>query len=482
MRLTSSTVCQSSSLSRSARLSRVSPALLTRMSRPPPLSTASTRRSAAPGSASSAGSTRPPARPARPPAPRAPRAGGRSAPRARPGRAAAARSRRRCRPRRRSPARSGRTDRTCAMPARGGAARADATRRRRRRSPRACRARRSRRPRAVRLARPAEHPAGAELDDRLDAAPGHGQQALAPAHPGRHLPRPAGSRSVAGSRSGAAVTLAISGTAGAPQRDPGQRRPARLGGRRHQRQWNGALTGSIMLRRAPLALASSTARSTAARAPLTTAWPGALSLATSQTPLRGGLGRDRLDRRRARGRGSRPSRPRRPAPPPASPGRAAAAGARHRRSQRLPAAASAEYSPSEWPATQPAELGEPCGRSRASSARSAASEVAISAGWAFSVRRSRSSGPSKISRLSGSPSASSTSSNTARPPAPRRTGPGPCRPPASPGPGRSMLRACDPAQIAVRRFLAPAPGLSRRRSPADGPRWNLALAGTAFFV
>jgi hypothetical protein len=41
-------------------------------------------------------------------------------------------------------------------------------------------------------------------------------------------------------------------------------------------------------------------------------------------------------------------------------------------------------------------------------------EVAISAGWAFSVSRSASSGPSQIVALSGAPSASSTSSNTAR--------------------------------------------------------------------
>ena len=50
----------------------------------------------------------------------------------------------------------------------------------------------------------------------------------------------------------------------------------------------------------------------------------------------------------------------------------------------------------------------------ASSARISAIEVAISAGCAFCVSASRSSGPSRISALSFSPSASSTSSNTAR--------------------------------------------------------------------
>ena len=53
---------------------------------------------------------------------------------------------------------------------------------------------------------------------------------------------------------------------------------------------------------------------------------------------------------------------------------------------RLPAAASAEYSPSEWPATQ-SQSATSCRPLRASSVRSAASEVAISAGWAFSVSR-----------------------------------------------------------------------------------------------
>jgi hypothetical protein len=43
----------------------------------------------------------------------------------------------------------------------------------------------------------------------------------------------------------------------------------------------------------------------------------------------------------------------------------------------------------------------------------AAIEVAISAGWAFAVRVSSSAGPFQISALSFSPSAASTSSNTA---------------------------------------------------------------------
>ena len=66
---------------------------------------------------------------------------------------------------------------------------------------------------------------------------------------------------------------------------------------------------------------------------------------------------------------------------------------------KAPAAASAEYSPSEWPATNCASRA----RSRpasASSTRMAASETAISAGWAFSVSVSVSAGPSKMMALS----------------------------------------------------------------------------------
>ena len=78
-----------------------------------------------------------------------------------------------------------------------------------------------------------------------------------------------------------------------------------------------------------------------------------------------------------------------------------------------PAAASAEYSPSEWPATNAASRA----RSRPaslSSTRIAASETAIRAGWAFSVSVSRSAGPSHMTAVSFSPSASSTSANTLR--------------------------------------------------------------------
>ena len=51
-------------------------------------------------------------------------------------------------------------------------------------------------------------------------------------------------------------------------------------------------------------------------------------------------------------------------------------------------------------------------RPRSPSTRIAASETAISAGWAFSVSVSRSAGPSHMTAVSFSPSASSTSANT----------------------------------------------------------------------
>ena len=64
--------------------------------------------------------------------------------------------------------------------------------------------------------------------------------------------------------------------------------------------------------------------------------------------------------------------------------------------EKLPAAARALYSPSECPATSTAlcaSLKPPS----ASSTRSTASDIAISAGWVFSVRVSSSAGPSNMS-------------------------------------------------------------------------------------
>jgi len=79
----------------------------------------------------------------------------------------------------------------------------------------------------------------------------------------------------------------------------------------------------------------------------------------------------------------------------------------------VPAAASALYSPSEWPATTTAFWRRATPPSF-SSTRSTARECAIRAGWVFSVRMSSSPGPSNIRRESFCFRVSSTSSNTSR--------------------------------------------------------------------
>ena len=82
-------------------------------------------------------------------------------------------------------------------------------------------------------------------------------------------------------------------------------------------------------------------------------------------------------------------------------------------SEKAPAAASAEYSPSEWPATN-FTLSASRKPFSLSSTRMTASDTAISAGWAFSVSVRVSIGPSNMISDSFWPSAASTSSNTAR--------------------------------------------------------------------
>ena len=173
-----------------------------------------------------------------------------------------------------------------------------------------------------------------------------------------------------------------------------------------------------------------------------------------------GLGRDRRRRVELQCRAAPPSRRCRPAPPAAWRGRGCAAAARCRRCVNAPAAASAEYSPSEWPATNCASRLRSTPAS-ASSTRIAASETAISAGWAFSVSVSLSAGPSHMIAVSFSPSASSTSSNTARAGERPRPAPCPCRPPGCPGPGIRRLpsSACNPLAKSGR--MAP---ISRRVS------------------
>src|SRR5882672_8147807 len=80
-------------------------------------------------------------------------------------------------------------------------------------------------------------------------------------------------------------------------------------------------------------------------------------------------------------------------------------------SESASAATSAEYSPSEWPAAN-AGKGKSGMRSRMAASR--AQLIATMAGCAFAVSVRRSSGPSRISLDSGSPSAASARSNASR--------------------------------------------------------------------
>ena len=117
-------------------------------------------------------------------------------------------------------------------------------------------------------------------------------------------------------------------------------------------------------------------------------------------------------RRRIRARAAPPWRPAPPERRSAWRCRGSAEAGPYRQIDRLPAAASAEYSPSEWPATKAAC----CFRSSpasASSTRIAARLTAIRAGWVLAVRVSSSAGPSHMRAESFWDRASSTSSNTA---------------------------------------------------------------------
>ena len=216
----------------------------------------------------------------------------------------------------------------------------------------------------------------------------------------------------AGSLIGLASTFATTGTTGGFTLTFASACAITSAAGRIKAQWKGADTGSSMARLAPLLLAISTARSTAALSPDTTTWPAPLSLAAWQTwPCAASA---------ATAAAASNSSPSSAAMAPTPTGTAFCMACPRVRNSRAvsatvkaPAAASAEYSPSEWPATNCASRA----RSRpasASSTRMAASETAISAGWAFSVSVSVSAGPSKTMRESLLPSASSTSSNTWR--------------------------------------------------------------------
>ena len=263
---------------------------------------------------------------------------------------------------------------------------------------------------------------------------------LLPAHRARDLPHERRPRQAAASRTTAASTLLTSGRLGvAERRAPRAPAPAGPAPAASARSGTGADTGSGTARLAPAALHLSEARATAAAWPAITTWPGELTLAGATTsPSRrlaaGGLDRGEVE---AEDRGHRPD----------ADGhgllhvlaaRAAPCAARRRARARRPPRA---------PSTRPG-----CGRPRsraarraATSGRSAAMLVARIAGWVLAVSCSSASGPSKQSFESGKPSAASACAKTSRLSGNAvGEGLGPCRPAASPGPGRRRRRSRAP--------------------------------------
>ena len=146
-----------------------------------------------------------------------------------------------------------------------------------------------------------------------------------------------------------------------------------------------------------------------------TTCPDALSFATSQTPFPRRLRGDLPRHRRGRARAAPPWRRRRPARPSASPRRADGSSRAVSPTERLPPRRARNIRRANDRRRR--RHGPRTLTPSASRARNAARETAIRAGWALPVRVSSSSGPSHISAESFSPSASSTSSKTARAPA-----------------------------------------------------------------
>src|SRR5215469_6273723 len=159
------------------------------------------------------------------------------------------------------------------------------------------------------------------------------------------------------------------------------------------------------------------ARSTAAQCPLTTTCPGALSFATAHTSARSA---GPSDASAATSRACSTSRPSSAAIAPSPTGIACCiAWPRSLRrwapspTESACAAAKAEYSPSECPATK-VTFRVRLRRPSVSRTRMTARLAAINAGWAFSVRVSSFSGPSNIKCDRFCASASSTSANSRR--------------------------------------------------------------------
>src|SRR5215472_1766744 len=221
------------------------------------------------------------------------------------------------------------------------------------------------------------------------------------------------------------------------------------------------------------------ARSTAAQCPLTTTCPGALSFATAHTSARSA---GPSDASAATSRACSTSRPSSAAIAPSPTGIACCiAWPRSLRrwapspTESACAAAKAEYSPSECPATKVTfrvRLKPPS----VSRTRMTARLAAINAGWAFSVRVSSFSGPSNIKCDKFCASASSTSANSRRagPNAAARAPPMPTA--CEPCPGNTNARFIRTASPHFVTGLAPAeaddvviavsPSVSRRRCAA----------------
>ena len=216
----------------------------------------------------------------------------------------------------------------------------------------------------------------------------------------------------AGSEIASATTLATTGTAGVLMATLPKASAITSAAGCISAQWNGAETLSGMKRRTPCFLASSPARSMAVLAPEITTCVGSLSLATSQTSPCAASAASASPT-------SRPT-PSSAAMAPCPTGTATCIEVPRSFSSRAAsaienasAAASAEYSPSECPATNfTLSLSfRPFSLSRT---RMTARDTAISAGCAFSVRVSASAGPLNMMSESFCPSAASTSSNTSR--------------------------------------------------------------------
>src|SRR5215472_5996668 len=278
-------------------------------------------------------------------------------------------------------------------------------------------------------------------------------------------------RMVSGSLTGAALTLATRGTVGGRRSAVSRASSISRAAGSIRAQWKGALTGSRMPRLAPFSPAIVIARSTALRCPLTTTCPGPLSLAQEQTsPCAASAATSSATGRSSPSRAAMAPSPTGTASCIARPRRfnSRAASAR----LRAPEAASAEYSPSEWPATK-AALSASRKPPSLSRTRTAARLTAINAGWAFSVRVSSCSGPSKMSRLRRWPSASSISSKTSRAGPKASASARPMPTPCEPWPGKTkpvdipiLLGRPPPAKW---RALRPAPaGVSSRPHPAHG--------------